>query len=66
MFYWFTGVSANNLQCPQPRHDDDDVDDDDDDDYDMDSDFDDENFETRTAMLTTISMKSLPWARPRT
>ena len=31
VFYWFTGVSANNLQCPQPHHDDDDGDDDDDD-----------------------------------
>ena len=26
VFYWFTGVSANNLQCPQPQDDDDDDD----------------------------------------
>ena len=30
VFYWFTGVSANNLQCPQPHHDDHDNNDDDD------------------------------------
>ena len=54
VFYWFTGVSANNLQCPQTDdgdHDDDGEDDADDKDEDDDDEDDDQNYRKYIALL---------------